>query len=249
MTIQATLVGFVASTTNVAAYTTAAETLHANKPFLIVVCNTKATAPADLVSSFTHTHTGVTLRAVASPLANRIWGAASSICRLQVYCGLATADSVGTFTANFPVAQTGCIMELWEFTGADMTNPDGSAAFVHVTTDGVAGDTAGVSGTITMPAFTNANGVSGLFAHFFHAITETQTNEAGATTIGTNRQIATPALGGRAEFWNVNESTPSMTWVTSAQWAGVGVEIQNGPIGKSIVADPRRIRSNVLLRR
>jgi len=177
-----------------------------NRPCLILVGNTKASAPD---TPDTPTLTGLTVGAALESLP---WDTnASPTKRLTAFPAMAAADiaSGGTLAVGFSgVNQTGLILEMIEFDGGHAVDSDGSDAFPNVTS-GVR-DTVNTTSPALSQSFTNDYATSGTVLGVAVEANGTQ-DPNGALNEVADLSHGTPAHGMVLCWDDANDTTPDTT--------------------------------------
>jgi len=189
----------------------------ANKLYLAVVTNSKTTpAIPDPVSL---TGGGLTWTQVASSTHTAL--------RLTVFRALsASPGAAATLTASAQggVSQTGWTIIVVELDGIDTSGVNGAGAIVQ----SVAGDGgSALGGSLTLAAFGDPTN-NAAFAAWEHQAAEATTPEAGWTELADITRT-TPSRGAETEWRTGQDTTPTASWATSADWVGVAVEIKAAP--------------------
>lgn len=211
------------NTSNATKYVTASVTPTTNSLKLLLVQNTKASAP-DLPSGVTSTNlqwwlVGTTnFNTLASPTA-----------RLSLYASQDdpnTPPVAGPISVWFPATQTGLNLHLLEVSGAKKTQAWGRAALQQVAFNG-SNTVANMKISWTSPS-SNTNGWLVAFGDNINSTTD-NTNEAGWTT-NAETSYTTPAAG-LASYYLVG-TPPSVTFTTngasSRSWGALAVEVIPG---------------------
>lgn len=133
----------------------------------------------------------------------------------------AGSGSAVTWTADFGTSHIGFECTILAVTGSDMAH---GLVQTFVQSGLTTPDATGTSGSVTLAAAGDANNRP--YSFFAHAAAETQTAEAGWTAF-TAQQHANPNAGFRGQ-WNDTtfDTTPSMSWTTSANYGGIGFELK-----------------------
>lgn len=216
-----------ATTSGATSYSTGSVTPTANALVIVTVINTKASAPdTPTVSQNGHAYVQmdtVTFNTIASP-----------VTRATTFRASQSSPGAGAVTADFGGAtQTGCIIEVVEFWGADTSGSDGSGAVVQHVAWNRADSTTNPTLTITTPSSTN----NAIFFAVADSVSSASDNTppAGYTEIE-ELNYGTPAAGGAFYYQNW---TPAQTTITSTatsrNWATTAIEIKPATISCGLI--------------
>lgn len=198
-----------ADTTALSTYTTGSYTPTANAPVFAWVVNTRA-SPVSTPSSLSGN--GLTWNLIAG-----VENAATTL-RGGLYWAIGASPSAGALSVNFSGNQTGCIIHVFELTGADTTG-----TIVQNNTNKAA---ASASVTVTLSAFANSSNAT---VACFGGLRQTAINHdsgAGMSEIYDNG-YATPATEGESQWKNAQATSITGTWSAgTADILGVACEVK-----------------------
>lgn len=191
----------------------------ANALLVATVANTKASSP-DAVNNFsgwsltwTIIGSSVTWDSIATPTKRITWYSAMTT---------GTPPSAGQPTADFGGAtQTGCIVQVTEFTGVDLSG--GSAAAIVQAVAGSDDNTGATGLTITLAAFGSANNAT--YGAVLHEENAAATVGSGFTLVRNLTCTTAPVQSLCAEFRADNDTSVDWTW-TTGRGRGVAMEIK-----------------------
>lgn len=142
------------------------------------------------------------------------WTLINGITGIYGYWGIASSPSTGAITMTFTGdAFTSCAWSVWEIGGSNIGFP-----IVQSVTDGKSG----TNGSLLLNAFKSVDNAT--FAGFAHHSAEASTEGSGFTEID-DVNVATNAVGLITEWKASNDTTPDASWATSANWVGIGFEV------------------------
>ena len=198
-----------ADTNALSTYTTGSYTPTANEPVFAWVVNTKA-SPVSTPTSLSGN--GLTWNLIAG-----VENAATTI-RGGLYWAMGASPSTGALSVNFSGNQTGCIIHVFELTGAD---PSGT--IVQSNPNNASG---AASLTLTLSAFGSASNAT---VACFGGLRQAAINHdsgAGMSEIYDNG-YATPATEGESQWKNGAATSITGTWSAgTADILGVACEVK-----------------------
>jgi hypothetical protein len=216
------LLAATASTSGATSYATSSFTARRNSLVLLVVVNSKASAP----DTPTVSGNGLTWVQIDTYTYGSI---ASPVQRLTVFRAMGE-PTAGAATADFAGAtQTGCCLYVVQFHNVDTSGTNGSGAIVQTAKNRADSST---SGSVTLSAL-DSGARNAVFVGWGGALNSSSVMSVeggGATWVeAADTGYNTPATWIGAQYLlATTDNTPTATF-TSQNWAGIAVEIKAAP--------------------
>lgn len=196
-----------ADTTALSTYTTGSYTPTANAPVFAWVVNTRA-SPVSTPSSLSGN--GLTWNLIAG-----VENAATTL-RGGLYWAMGASPSAGGLSVNFAGNQTGCIIHVFELTGADLTG-----TIVQSNSNAAA---AAASVTVTLSAFGNAGNAT---VACFGGLRNVAITPDGSMNEIYDNGYDTPAARGESCWLNAEDNSITGAWSAgTADILGVACEVK-----------------------